>query len=101
MLLNYVGPVSLLLHPESPQGSQSGAAAVADGLRATSSFVYWYASGIFRPQPPGINVGLSETREQAKLFPVLHFVESPHPPNQGLQGHLDVSTCTGHQMVHS
>ena len=57
------------------------------------------ASGIFRPQPPGINVGLSETREQAKLFPALHFVESPLPRNQGLQGHLEASTCAGHQMV--
>ena len=67
MLLNYVGPVSLLLHPESPQGSQSGAAAVADGLRATSSFVYWYASGTFWPQPPGINIGLSETTLEKEM----------------------------------
>ena len=41
LYLNYLGPVScFFLHPESPQGAQSGAAAVADGLMAATSSVY-------------------------------------------------------------
>ena len=34
------GQYPAFLHPEPPQDAQSGMAAVADGLMATTSFVY-------------------------------------------------------------
>ena len=38
--LSYPGPYSVFLHPESPQGYTIEAAAVADGLMATTSSAY-------------------------------------------------------------
>ena len=42
MYLNYLGQYPAFLHPESPQGAQPEAAAVADNLMAATSFAYWY-----------------------------------------------------------
>ena len=38
--LTILGQYPAFVHPESPQGAQSGMAAVADGLMAATSFVY-------------------------------------------------------------
>ena len=39
-ILAIEGQYPAFFHPESPQGAQLGAAAVADSLVATTSFVY-------------------------------------------------------------
>ena len=35
------------LHPDSPEGAQLGAAAVAEGLMTSASFVYWWQAAFF------------------------------------------------------
>ena len=54
MHLSSLGPVPCFLHPEAPQGAPfegGAAAAVADGVMATTSFVTDMATYILCPQP--------------------------------------------------